>query len=111
MSESGRKKRKKSIKKRNTHPIRRMDVTAILIVWLFIIVLWVTCISGIINGNFIGHVNYYGQPVGYMLLLVFLIVSTCVCLIMTVRTIKKRKVEYNSTPEWMNEPPWKWPWN
>jgi hypothetical protein len=105
--------------KRGKHPstsrgarqIRKIDIIAISISWFFLLILWTGCLINVIKGNFIGYRNYYGQNVGIVLLLIFLVVATYVCLVMTIRTIKKRKVDLYSTPKWMDTPPWKWPWN
>ena len=106
-------------KKRNKHvaaeassrPVRKADILYISVVWLFILMLWVVCIMNLIKGNYYGYKNYYDQPVGTFVLLIVLIVMTVFCLIMTIKTIKKRKVDMYSEPKWMNQPPWKWPWN
>ena len=90
--------------------MRKIDIIGILLVWLFLAMLWVTCIVNLINGNYYGYRNYYGQPIGTLMLLVFLIVTTFVCLIMTIKTIRKSKVDSYTEPKLMNTLPSEWPW-
>jgi len=101
-------------KKRPLHnrsrKIRKTDIIGIGIIGILLAILWVTCIGYLVRHDFFGYQNYFRQPVGTFLLLVFLIIATAVYIIMTAKTIKRRKVEMTSTPKWMDTPPWKFPW-
>ncbi len=90
--------------------IRKVDIIGIGIIGILLVILWATCVGYLVRGDFFGYQNYFGQPVGTLLLLVFLIIATPVYIIMAVKTIRKRKVEMTSTPKWMDNPPWKFPW-
>ena len=99
-------------KSKNAHsrPIRTIDIIGIAIVGLLLIVLWAACIAHLAHGNYFGHINYYGQPVGPFLLLPVLIVITPLYIYLTIKTIKERKIRLAEKPKWMNKPPWKFPW-
>ncbi len=43
---------------------------------VILLILWVTCLTNLISGNLFGYKNYYGQPVGTLLLLTVLIIIT-----------------------------------
>ena len=101
---------KKKSKRQNIRKLRTTDKIGIAFVWLFLIILWATCIVNIVNENYFGYKNYFGQPVGTYLLLSILIIATPICIIMTFKTIKNKSVETPSVPEWMNKPPWRLPW-
>jgi L-asparagine transporter-like permease len=90
--------------------VRKTDIIGIGIVGVLLAILWATCIGYLVRRDFFGYQNYLGQPVGTFLLFVFLIIATAVYVIMTAKTIRKRKVEMTSTPKWMDSPPWKFPW-
>jgi hypothetical protein len=94
----------------HSRPIRRGDIIGIAFVGFILMMLWTTCIANLLKGNYFGYQNYYGQPVGTLLLLVVLAVVTPLYIYMTVKTIKDKKVKLSSTPSWMNKPPWKFPW-
>ena len=78
---------------------------------LALVLLWSLCIAHIASGNYQGHTNYYGQPVGAFLLLSLLVVMTPVFLVMIYRVLKGREPGPTGPPLWMNTPPWKWPWS
>jgi hypothetical protein len=102
-------KKKRSADKKS-RKIRKTDIMGISIAGIILTILWATCISYFVRRDFFGYRNYFGQPVGFFLLLAILIIATPVYIIMTAKTIRKRKVEMTSTPKWMNIPPWKFPW-
>ena len=102
-------KKKRSLSNQS-RKIRKTDIIGIGIVGIIIAILLATCVGYLVKGYFFGHQNYYGQPVGTFLLLAVLIVATPVYIIMTAKTIRKRKVEMTSTPKCMDAPPWKFPW-
>ena len=87
----GKKKRnKKKIKQRK---IRRVEILAFAIAFLILAILWTVCISYLFSGNYFGHDNYYGQPVGTLLLLIVLVVATLVYFVAMWKTIKGQKIE------------------
>jgi hypothetical protein len=102
-------KKKRSADKKS-RKIRKTDIMGISIAGIILAIFWATCIGYFIRRDFFGYRNYFGQPVGFFLLLAILIIATPVYIIMTAKTIRKRKVEMTSTPKWMNIPPWKFPW-
>jgi hypothetical protein len=85
-------------------PVRKADIMGIAVVWLFIFILWFTCITNLIKGNFFGYFNYYEQPVGTMVLLIVLMVMTPVFLVVTVNILKGKDPK-DIFPGWSNRPP------
>jgi len=102
-------KKKRSADKK-FRKIRKTDIMGISIAGIILAILWATCICYFVRGDFFGYQNYFGQPVGTFLVLVILLIATPVYIIMTAKTIRKRKVEMTSTLKWMDTPPWKFPW-
>ena len=80
--------------------------------FVFIVILWVTVISYIKSGNYFGHSNYMGLPVGTFLLLPVLIVATGVFIYAVWKHFHGVEVmnRIGKNPKWMNKPPYKWPW-
>ena len=100
--------KKKRIKQKiNPRKIRRVEIVAFVIAFLILTILWTLCISYLISGNYFGHDNYYGQPVGTLLLFIVLIVATPVLFVAMWKTIKGQKI---NGVNGMDEPPFKWPW-
>jgi hypothetical protein len=101
---------KKKTNKQKTKPrkIRKVDIVAFIIAFIFLAILWTVCISYLFSGNYFGYDNYYGQPVGTLLLLIVLIVATPVFFIAIWKTIKGQEI---GTLNGMDKPPFKWPWD
>jgi hypothetical protein len=102
--------KKKRPKDKHSRKIRKTDIMGISIAGIILAILWAICIGYFVRRDFFGYQNYFGQPVGTFLVLVILLIATPVYIIMTVKTIRKSKVDMTSTPKWMNIPPWKFPW-
>lgn len=79
---------------------------------VFLLILWVTFFSYLISKNYFGHTNYYGQPVGTFLLLPVLIVATGVFIFGLWKYSKGEDIfnKNSDRPEYMEKPPFKWPW-
>lgn len=107
-------KKKKEIKKqrRKSEREKRADRLGFWFFLIFLIILWTTFFSYIISGNYFGHSNYMGLQVGTFLLLPVLIVGTFVFIFAVWKHFKGDDVLGKTTknPEWMNKPPYKWPW-
>lgn len=76
-----------------------------------LVLLWGLCVSHLKAGNFQGHTNYYGQPVGALMLLSLLLVATPVYLVMVYRVLRGKAPGPAAASPWMNKPLWKWPWS
>jgi uncharacterized membrane protein len=96
--------------KKNRRKIRRADIAAIIVSAILLVILWVKFIDLFISKNYFGYFNYYGQPVGIFLLLVMLVVITPLFFIIAWRTINRGNKNQYNTPQWMQKPPFKFPW-
>jgi hypothetical protein len=103
---------------RNVPHLKRFDIWGIILTGVFLIILWIECISLITSGHYEGHYNYFGQPVGAFILLCALIVVTPVYIVLTIKSIRTGKTDWDSPREsrkerefWAQKWPWKWPWN
>jgi O-antigen/teichoic acid export membrane protein len=92
---------------------RRLDIIGIVFGFIFLIILWVQCISYLRTVNFFGHENYFGQPIDTLLLLTLLIIITPISFVASWRTIfRKKRAKHKITEKslWMDEQSWKFPW-
>ncbi len=103
-------KRSKISHNSQSRKLRKSDIIGISVAGVFLLLLWALCIGNLIQGDYFGYKNYFGQPIGTFLLLAFLIIATPINIIMIIKTVKSRRVRLSSTPKWMNTPPWKFPW-
>jgi heme/copper-type cytochrome/quinol oxidase subunit 2 len=97
-------------KDKKSRKIQRKDIVGIMLAGFIIISLWLICIRHLVQGNFVGHENYYNQPIGTFMLLLVLLIATPIYIYMVLMTVKYRRVKLISTPRWMQTPPWKLPW-
>ena len=91
-----------------------MNLINSLLGGFFLLVLWVTCLANLFSGNFFGYKNYYGQPVGTLLLLAVLIIITPIVGIMVWKSYKgeypkRQKGKYKRRYNHDNESD-RWPW-
>ncbi len=103
-------KRRRTSHKTQSRKWRKSDIIGIGVGGVILLLLWALCIGKLIQGDYFGYKNYFGQPIGTLILLTFLIIATPIYMIMTIKTVKSRRVQLSSTPKWMNTPPWKFPW-
>lgn len=100
----------RKVKQQKVRKIRMTDKIGIGLVWLVLVGLWVTCIDHIVNGQYFGYSNYYGQPVGTFLLLTVLVIVTPIAAVMTYKTVRDKGIKTTRVPERMERPPWRFPW-
>jgi hypothetical protein len=107
-------KRLKEKKGHRPRRLRRVEVLGMGIFGFLLIILWTQCIWYFMSGHFFGHKNYYGQPVGTFLLVAMLMVFTLVFFVIVWRILRGRPIMRGEpsakSPSWMEEPPFKWPW-
>jgi len=92
---------------------RLLDILGTVIGFFVLAILWFQCILYLRTGNFFGHKNYLGQPVGTILLLIILTIITPIVFIKTWQIFfgkKEEKAKITERPKWMEEPPWRFPW-
>lgn len=64
-------------KKRHTsNREKRINLIGSSLAGIILLILWVTCLKNLFSGNLFGYKNYYGQPVGTLLLLSVLVIVT-----------------------------------
>ena len=90
---------------------RVIAVLSVVFGLVFLGVLYGQAIIKIKSGDLAGGRNYYGQPVGAYLQLAVAIFITILIPVAIVNEKKKRVNKHgDSSPQWMQEPPFKWPW-
>jgi len=109
--------RKKIRNKATLKPVRRrklrkIDIIGFLSIGVFLVMLWVICLSYLLRKDYFGYHNYFDQPIGTLMLLIILIIGTPVYLVMLWRQFRGTAdyTKPDDSPSWMKKPPFKLPW-
>jgi hypothetical protein len=94
---------------------KRLRVLGGIVGGLFLLVLEGQAILRISSGDFVGGTNYMGQPVGPVIQLIVVFVCMIVIGVTGWRHLRSTPEQHKKKgtqrqPEWLKQPPYKFPW-